>query len=289
MPNTIATYTDTQIMHALLTHNFSEIGRSFVDDELTKIKAGAFYKAINLDTVSLPNLEEIRTAAFQDTSITTLELNWSKIRFIGFDVFRVNFDILPENLSLPALTVLGSGAFAGTSAYRNTRLKSISLPIWTGTGSSEPGLSTSTGIFNYCTALTSISAPLLTTLPSYCFQYCSALEAVSFPKVASYSSNVFTGCTSLKKIDLGGDITSMSLSFLPAGASTRLEALILRGVTSVPTLGSSVFTSTQIALGNAYVYVPRSLLSTFQVASNWSTYSAQLRAIEDYPAVTSVS
>ena len=286
MPNSIATYTDAQIMRALLTHDFSGIGREFTDDVITKIKPGAFNETTNLDTVTLPALEEIGARAFYDSSIVTLNIDWSKIKTIGCDVFRGNYSFIPQNLTLSALTVLGNGAFSGTSSAKNERLVSVSLPQWTGSGSSDPAFSTSTGCFAYCSALASVSAPLLTALPSNCFQFCSSLEEVVFPKVASYSGGVFTGCTGLKKIDLGGAISTMSLTFLPTGTSnTRLEALILRGVTAVPTLGSSVFSSTRIASGSAYVYVPKSLEATFKVGANWSDYSSQIRAIEDYPDV----
>ena len=64
-----------------------------------------------------------------------------------------------------------------------------------------------------------------------------------------------------------------------------LLALILRGVTTVPTLGSTTFNNTAIKSGTCYVYVPKELEATFKVASNWSTYASQIRAIEDYPDI----
>ena len=54
MANTISSYADAQIMKALLTKDFSIIGREFEDDVITSIKAGAFLAAQNLDRVSLP-------------------------------------------------------------------------------------------------------------------------------------------------------------------------------------------------------------------------------------------
>ena len=61
-----------------------------------------------------------------------------------------------------------------------------------------------------------------------------------------------------------------------------MNTLILDGVTAVPTMGNTnAFTSTLIASGTGYVYVPRSLISAFQANSRWGSY--QLRTIEDYP------
>ena len=234
MPNTITTYSDEQIMRCLLTHDFTAIGKAFTDDVITKIKAGAFYQAANLDEVHLP-------------------------------------------------AVLGNGAFAGTSSNKNSQLRTVSLPMWTGSGPSTVGFSGAGGIFGYCSALTEVTAPQLTTIPANAFQYCAALEEVAFPKVTSIGSSAFDYCTKLKKIDVGGAVTAIGSSFL--GSATLLETIILRGVTAVPTLGSNVFNNTNISRGTAYVYVPRSLLATFQVASNWSSYTSQLRAIEDYPDV----
>ena len=57
MPNSIATYTDAQIMRALLTRNFSGIGNEFIDDTITSVKPAAFMEATNLSKVSLPALK----------------------------------------------------------------------------------------------------------------------------------------------------------------------------------------------------------------------------------------
>ena len=52
-------------------------------------------------------------------------------------------------------------------------------------------------------------------------------------------------------------MTAMNNNFLVS--CSAFQALILRGVTTVPTIGSNTFQSTNIAYGTAYVYVPRSL------------------------------
>lgn len=276
MANTITVYTDEQIMRCLLAHDFSAIGRVFTDDVITKIKVAAFYQTANLDEVHLPALKDVGGYACYGSSIGTLDLPWNLLESIGANAFKESFSGLPINLALPKVTALGSGAFAWTSSNKNTRLQTVSLALWT-------GISGSGGIFGYCSALADVSAPLLTSIPTNMFQYCTSLEEVSFPKVASIGSGAFSGCSRLKKIDIGGAVTTMTATFL--NSAVPLEAFILRGVTTVPTLGSSVFSNTTVDNGTGYIYVPGSLLATFQVASNWSTYSAQIRAIEDYPDV----
>ena len=284
MANTNSTYTDQQIMKALLIKDFSSIGREFEDDVITSVKVGAFTGAQNLDRVSLPSVKEVHYCAFQNAAITTLDLPWGELESIGFSAFA-GASGLPQNPVFSKLTALSNGAFAGTSDNKNTQLRTISLPLWTGSSFSEgAGFSNSTaGIFAYCTALTSVSAPELQTLPSQMLYYCQALEEVVFPKVSTVNSGVFNYCTNLTKIDLGGAITRLSSAFM-ANAS-KVSALILRGVTTVPTLGTSAFTSSTIKSGTGYVNVPKELEATFKVASNWSTYASQIRAIEDYPEI----
>ena len=284
MANTNSNYTDQQIMNALLTKDFSYIGREFEDDVITSVKVGAFTGAKNLDRVSLPSVREVHYCAFQNAAITTLDLSWGELESIGFSAFA-GASGLPQNPVFSKLTALSNGAFAGTSDNKNTQLRTISLPLWTGSSFSEgSGFSNAlAGIFAYCTALTSVSAPELQTLPSQMLYYCQALEEVVFPKVSTVNSGVFSYCTNLTKIDLGGAITRLSSAFM--AYANKVSALILRGVTTVPTLGTSAFTSSTIKSGTGYVYVPKELEATFKVASNWSTYASQIRAIEDYPEI----
>ena len=283
MANSIATYTDSQIMKCLLTRNFSDIGGEFIDDVVTKIKPAAFYKATNLTKVSLPTVTEIGALAFSQSNVGNLDLDWTGITSIGPGAFKEGFYGLPMNLTLSALTAIGSSAFAGTSSNKNTQLRTVSLPIWTGSTVSIDGIWSSGGIFAYCSALTSVSAPELLSVPSDTFQYCTALESVSFPKAAGIGGSSFSNCTNLKTIDVGGAVTALSSKFI-SGAS-KMEAIILRGITAVPKLGASTFTSTRVATGYCYIYVPKSLEATVKVASNWSTYANMIRAIEDYPDV----
>ena len=283
MANSITTYTDSQIMKCLLTKDFTDIGGELTDDVVTKIKTAAFYKATNLTKVSLPAVTEICALAFALSNVGNIDLDWTKITSIGPGSFYQGFYGLPMNLSLPALTAIGNTAFAGTNSVKNTQLRTISMPVWTGSTVSQNGIWTSGGMFAYCSALTAVSAPELLSIPSDTFQYCVALESVSFPKASSIGSGAFSGCTNLTKIDIGGNVTAMNNRFI--ASATKMEAIILRGITAVPRIGTSTFSSTRVATGGCYVYVPKSLEATAKVASNWSTYAAQIRAIEDYPDV----
>ena len=252
---------------------------------VTSIKPAAFYYATNLDRVSLPALTHIASHAFEGTGIATLDLPWENIVSIGQNAFYLATNGLPYNLTLTKLTAISAGAFGGTNAAKNTQLRTVSLPIWTGSAPTETGLTVggAPGAFGYCSALTGVYAPELLSIPASTFQYCTALTELSFPKATSIGSGAFSGCSNLTKLDIGGAVSSLSSGFLVN--TSKFDAFILRGVTSVPTLGASTFNNTRIASGTAYIYVPQSLESLFKVASRWSNYAAQIRAIEDYPDV----
>ena len=286
MANTVNSYSDLLIMKCLLTGNFSEIGRSFEDNVITKLKPGAFYQAQNLDRVSIPNLKDIGAFAFAGTSLTTLDIPWAEIEAVRTGAFYECVSSgMPSTFNLAKATVVDRMAFAGTSSKPNTWLQSISIPIWTGTssGTEKYYSGTTTGVFEYCTALTNVSLPELVGLTTKFFSRDSSLVSVKLPKCATVAGEAFSYCTALTKVELGGALTSYIANMF-AGCSA-LEALILSGVTAVPTLSSSAFSGTRIANKNAYIYVPKSLEETFKLANNWSTYASQIRAIEDYPDV----
>lgn len=65
---------------------------------------------------------------------------------------------------------------------------------------------------------------------------------------------------------------------------SKLTALVLRNPSQVVTLvsGSNFLASTPIKSGTGYIYVPSALVDSYKAATNWSTYAAQFRALEDY-------
>lgn len=110
---------------------------------------------------------------------------------------------------------------------------------------------------------------------------CRSLTSVvtaSFPNVTVVNSNAFYNCSSLEKIEL------VSATSIIAGAfqnCTSLATVVLGN--SFCSLGNvSAFANTPIANGTGYIYVPESLIVTYQSATNWSTYAEKFRAIEDY-------
>ncbi|MBR3159229.1 MAG: hypothetical protein IKF14_09030 [Atopobiaceae bacterium] len=67
-----------------------------------------------------------------------------------------------------------------------------------------------------------------------------------------------------------------------------MDTLVLPGET-LCRLSGSLNSDVPIAQGTGYVYVPSSLVDDYKVAGGWSTYAAQIRAIEDYPDVVATA
>lgn len=170
-------------------------------------------------------------------------------------LYTNNGDAYITSMSFPSLTNLGSHAFYGQS-----KMVSINIP-----------------------ALTDLTG-------NYLFYFCSKLGSITLPALSHTSSSyyaleyLFSTCRAIQKIDLGNNSTTFNNRFdrYCFNGCTKLKALILRWNNVVINSASNNLTSSGIASGTGYIYVPSSLVSSYQAASNWSTYSSQIRAIEDY-------
>ena len=145
---------------------------------------------------------------------------------------------------------------------------------------------TVTSIGNYafrsCSALTTADFPAATSIGNYAFRGCSALTTADFPAATSIGISAFNGCSALTTADFPA-ATSIGISAF--NGCSKLTALILRSETMCTLSNKNAFSSTPIASGTGYIYVPRALVDSYKAASNWSTYAAQFRAIEDYPDI----
>lgn len=135
--------------------------------------------------------------------------------------------------------------------------------------------------FTETRALQKISVPNLTKIPWYCFDGCSSLVEVN---ADSATSVAFCGL-SRTKVDY---IKLPSLKQIDGGSFTGspISTLILPGATMCTLENVNAFSSTNISNGTGFIYVPKSLENSYKSASNWSNFSSQIRAIEDYPEIT---
>ena len=134
-------------------------------------------------------------------------------------------------------------------------------------------------------SITEIADNLVTRLGTYAFSGCSQLTTADFSVATSVGDYAFSGCSALTAVDFPAVTRIESGVF---NYCSKLTALILRSARMATLTNANVCNSTPIKSGTGYIYVPRALLSDtdstkdYRQASNWSTYAAQFRALEDY-------
>ena len=112
-------------------------------------------------------------------------------------------------------------------------------------------------VFYNCSALTSADFPAATSIGSYAFYNCSVLTSADFPAATSIGSSAFYNCSVLTEV-------------------------IIRTTSKVCTLSDkNAFTSTPIASGTGYIYVPDDLVSSYKSATNWRTYANQIKGLSE--------
>lgn len=168
-------------------------------------------------------------------------------------VTEVHHYMFYEKQGLKRVRLANATSVGNYNFYDCDVLESIDLPEATGTIGTYFGYS--------CKNLVSANLPKATSLNSYAFQSASKIEFFDLPMVGNISNYGFRYCSSLTTV-------------------------ILRKTDAICTLGgSSAFVSTPIASGTGYIYVPSALIENYKGATNWSKYSSQFRAIEDYPEI----
>ena len=159
---------------------------------------------------------------------------------------------------------------AGSNAFRSSGVTEADFPLVTG----------STGSWYGCKKLIRANFPNAKTLGS--FNLCSALTECNIPLVTALGTNTLRGCNALQKIDLHCCTSVGSYAFY---GNKLFDTLILRSNTVATLAATNALGSTPIAKGTGYIYVPSALVVDYKVATNWSTYADQIRAIEDYPEI----
>ena len=145
------------------------------------------------------------------------------------------------------------------------------------------------GVFYNCTSLQNVNLPKVAMLSGgNAFYHNTSLSQIELPMCSSIAIRSFEGCTSLRRVDIGKNNTTDGVDigtnvFLNCSI---LSAFIIRLTYGVGSLSNTnAFSGTPIESGTGYIYVPSALINTYKTASNWSTFQAQFRAIEDYPDI----
>lgn len=248
--------------------------------------------------------DRLRPYALVDTNLSSLRttvcatigekaLYKSRIQsFIGEKVASIEGEAFRECPNLSSINIPKCQQI-NYAAFYQTALTEVELPECT----YLEGY-----VFQFCTSLKRAVLPKITTLQDNCFTGCNNLEEVNVPlcsdikmsvfgdtKIRKFTSPcsyvgycAFNGCSMLEVVDLrptiSGCIESMAFS------SSSIKTLVLRGSATNPWTLNDVtgFDATPIANGEGYIYVPKGAIEAYKVATNWSVYANQFRALEDY-------
>ena len=284
-----------------------------------RIYSNAFYSCSKLIDVNIPNCSMIGSAVFYSCSALS-SISAPACLSIYPNAFTycrslINVD-LPichtisnygfascyalESIALPQCLSIGTCAFqlcsnlqqvslpqcasvAGNAFQSCSKLQSITIP-WCS--------SISPYAFAYCSSLQTVSFPVCTRLDYCAFYYCRQLPSISIPNVCSIGNSAFYYCTSLSTAEFGIELSQSNLSSAPyIGGSAFYSCSKLSQVKlywpSVATLGNtSAFSYTPIYRSSyisawGSIYVPASLVSAYQNATNWITFSSRITALPD--------
>ncbi len=125
---------------------------------------------------------------------------------------------------------------------------------------------------------------------SYVFYNCQKLKYLLFPNSVDIPQMGFgnyyaQNCVNLLLVIVNAINNLGGSSFI--GCSS-LKTFIIKKNDQIQQLeNSNIFNSSGISSGTGFVYVPDSLKSNYQIATNWSYYSSQIRGYQDAPNYSS--
>lgn len=223
--------------------------------ELEHVGSGMFYECSNLITVVAPKITQIGDFAFNGSGITSM--------------------------NLPLVTKLPKQAF-----YNCQSLTSLNLPEVEEIGKFAIGAGKNRSI-----PITSLIAPKVKKLGVSALQNCSLLESVDFPLLEEIDQLSFSGMTTIKEARFPNlirlsvasmqkmanlEIAEMRVSNIREETflnDAKMAILILRTESLCTLTNINAFSNTPFASGKAggTLYVPQTLISAYQSATNWST------------------
>ena len=155
------------------------------------------------------------------------------------------------------------------------------LKIYSGT-LREASTTSNSNLFNYATSLRELDCSnLYITYLANTFSYDYSLAKLVGLKYITYIGGyTFRSCISLPKLLLPNTLTDIGTYAFSECSS--LNTLVLTSEIVISLANVNALNSTPIANGTGYIYVPKALIEDYKVATNWSTYANQFRAIEDY-------
>ena len=168
------------------------------------------------------------------------------------------------------VTEIGDYAF-----YQCSQLTAVSFPVAASIGNYA---------FCQCSQLTAASFPAAVNIGVSAFCQCSQLTAVSFPAAVSIGISAFCQCSRLTTVSFP---VAESIGSNAFSRCYTLVSLYLMSPSVASLARSNAFSSTPIAGYSAStgqvgsIYVPASLLASYQAATNWTYFSSRFVGVEE--------
>ena len=144
--------------------------------------------------------------------------------------------------------------------------------------------------FNNCYNLHTVNLPNVKKCEYAVYYGCRKLISVNMPKTEELGNQAFASCVALSFIDLPS-VEKFGSDVFQYGYSLKTLVLRYNGVvsssgnplsTNVHFNGTVMNTYNPNGDKDGYIYVPRAWIEDYKVATNWTVYASQFRALEDY-------
>ena len=201
--------------------NEQEIKNLTIPNDITEIKAYAFYGCNSLNSLTIPNtITTIGISAFYECSGLQSLIIPNGVLSVGTLAFSRCSGLQSLNIS-ESVTEIGSSAFSHCTGLITLNIPNSVISIGDDAFAACWGLksinipnninSIEKGLFSGCSGLTSITIPnSVTSIGEEAFSGCSKLTSIIIPDgVKSIGKNAFDGCIELKTIKISSNITSI--------------------------------------------------------------------------------
>lgn len=257
-------------------HSRSELDKASFPNA-TSVGMYAFSGCTKLSEISIPRLTTIDKYAFSNckaleqmdlsnvTTIAQFGLCQSGIVEATLSSFaaEVPANAFASCTSLRTVVAPVAKGFAGSSAFQNCdKLRTAIFP------EAEGALKSNT--FSYCYYLTDCQIPKCTEIGNSAMSSCYRLVQMYLPCVTKIAESAYSSCYSMKALVLSNANAVVTLKNTSAFNNCY------------HILGTKNGTYNPSGLKDGYFYVPAALIEDYKVATNWSTYATQFRALEDY-------
>jgi len=198
-----------------------------------------------------------------------------------YTFYRCGITAIPEGVNRAGLTI-------GYRAFSGSKIQNADISNWTSMGGEcfldcaqletvtlGSGMTQLPGnAFSGCGNLTSIDLSNVQVFGSQALLGCASLTSVNLSSATTINDSAFKGCTALGTVEIGTSITSIGKTVFTN--DDNLSSITIRA-TSVPKLGGILNTSSNASTFT--IYVPSSLISAYESATNWSSYAGRFQGI----------